>query len=219
MSTFRLVSIYKPFLTGTMKFKWIVLVRVSCWLFSLLFAFLPWIPLKSGYFVFEVWFPNHFFKTDAVSKNGFITLANQVSDTNSTLRSWFKVKETISCKLRYKEKKADFGFYSQTIVCMPRFYAFTSGSSWEYSTFLITINFMLFIYMVIVYALTYKKVSGISVFTSTKKIQTEECKYEFLDFCWLTSVGFQFALWHTWVLEGCLYLPMLTLQALGFFFQ
>jgi len=87
MSTFRLVSIYKPFLTGTMKFKWIVLVRVSCWLFSLLFAFLPWIPLKSGYFVFEVWFPNHFFKTDAVSKNGFITLANQVSDTNSTLRS------------------------------------------------------------------------------------------------------------------------------------
>jgi len=64
MSTFRLVTIYKPFLTRTMKFKWIILVGVSRWLSSSLFAFLPWIPLKSGYFVSEVWFPNHFFKTD-----------------------------------------------------------------------------------------------------------------------------------------------------------
>jgi len=64
MSTFRLVTIYKPFLTLTMKFKWIVLVGVLCWLFSSLFAFLPWIQLKSGYFVSEVWFPNHFFRHD-----------------------------------------------------------------------------------------------------------------------------------------------------------
>jgi len=58
MSTFRPVTIYKPFLTRTMKFKWIVLTGVLCWLFSLLFAFLPWIQLKSGYFVSEVWFPS-----------------------------------------------------------------------------------------------------------------------------------------------------------------
>ena len=41
MSTFRLVTIYKPFMTRTMKFKWIVRVGILCWLFSLLFAFLP----------------------------------------------------------------------------------------------------------------------------------------------------------------------------------
>jgi len=87
MSTFRLVSVYKPFLTRTMKFKWIVLVGVLCWLFSSLFAFLPWIQLKSGYFVSEVWFPNHFFRTDTISKNDIITLANQVSDSNSTGQS------------------------------------------------------------------------------------------------------------------------------------
>jgi len=191
MSTFRLVSIYKPFLTRTMKFKWIVLVGVSCWLFPSLFAFLPWIPLKSGYFVSDVWFPNHFFETDTVSKHHLTTIANQVSDTNSTLQSWFKIKETISCKFRYNEIKAEFGFYSQTSVCMPRFYTSTSDSSWEYSIFLITLNFMLFIYMVVVYVLAYKKVSGMSVSTSTKKetnrgIQKRISRLLLTDFfCWI----------------------------------
>jgi len=48
--TFPLVTIYKPFLTRSMTLKWIVLIGVLCWLFSLLFAFRPWIPLKYGYF-------------------------------------------------------------------------------------------------------------------------------------------------------------------------
>ena len=134
---------------------------------SLLFAFPPWIPLKSGYFVSEVWFSNHFFKTDTVSKNHFITIAKQVSGTSSILQSWFKVKETISCKFRYNEIKAEFGFYSQTSVCMPRFFTSTSESSWvlfsSHLTFLVTLNFILFIYMVVVYVLVYKKVSGMSV--------------------------------------------------------
>jgi len=191
MSTFRVVSIYKPFLTRTLKFKWIVLVGASCWLFPLIFAFLPWIPLKSGYFVSEVWFPNHFFKTDTVSKHHLTTIANQVSDTNFTLQSWFKVKETISCKFRYNQIKTEFGFFSQTSVCMPRFYASTSESSWEYSSILITLNFMLFIYMVVIYVLAYKKVSSMSVSTSTKKdpnrgMQKRISRLLLTDFfCWI----------------------------------
>jgi len=95
MSTFRLVSIYKQFLTRTIKFKWIILVGVLCCFFYLLFAFLPWIQLKSGYFVSQVWFPNHFFKTDTIPKHDLITITNQVSHSNSTRQSWFKVKEAI----------------------------------------------------------------------------------------------------------------------------
>jgi len=169
MSTFRLVTIYKPFLTRTMKFKWIVLVGVVIWLFSLLFAFLPWIQLKSGYFVSEVWFPNHFFKTDTISKDDLITVATQVSGSNSALHSWFEIKKVISDKFRYNEIKAEFGFYSQTSVCMPRFYASTRDSSWEYSTFLITLNFTLFVYMVVVYVIVYKKATGTKFSKSNSK--------------------------------------------------
>ena len=191
MSTFRLVTICKPFLSRTMKFKWIVFVGVLCWFSSLLFAFLPWIQLKSGYFVFEVWFPNHFFKTDTISKHDLIIIGNQVSGSNSTLQSWFKVKETISDKFKYNQIKAEFGFYSQTSVCMPRFYASTRESAWVYSTFLITLNFMLVIYMVVVYAVVYKKVSGTKFSTPTKKdrngdMQKRISRLLLTDFfCWI----------------------------------
>jgi len=190
-STFRLVSIYKPFLTRTMKFKWIVLVEGLCWFSSIFFALLPWVQLKSGYFVSQVWFPNHFFKTDTVPKHHLITIANQVSGSNSTLQSWFKIKETISYKFRYNEIKADFGFYSQTSVCMPRFYASASESSWEYSIFLITLNFVLFIYMVVVFILVYKKATGTKSSTSTKKnpnqnMQNRISRLLLTDFfCWI----------------------------------
>ena len=191
MSTFRLVSIYKPFLTRTMKLKWIVLVGVLCWLFSLLFAFLPWLPLKSGYFVSEVWFPNHFFKTDTISKDDLVTIANQVSFSNSTHQSWFEVKGKILNEFKYNEIKAEFGFYSQTSVCMPRFYASTRESSWEYSTFLITLNFMLFIYMVVVYVVVYKKATGMEFSTAKSKDQNEDMQKRISRllltdfFCWI----------------------------------
>jgi len=54
-------------------------------------------------------------------------------------------------------------------ACHVRFYASTSESGWEYSTFLITLNFILFIYMVVVYVLVYKKVSGMNISKSDKK--------------------------------------------------
>jgi len=172
MSTFRLVTVYKPFLTHSTKFKWVVLTSISCWLFSIVLVLLPLIPFNSGYFVSAVWFPSHFYKTDIISEDDLITIANQVSDTNSTLHSWFKVKETISNK--FNKVKAEFGFYSQTSVCMPRFYASTSESSWEYSTFLITLNFILFLYMVVIYVIVYKRVSGMNDSSSTEKGTNKE---------------------------------------------
>ena len=70
--------------------------------------------------------------------------------------------------------KAEFGFYSQTRVCMPRFYAYTSERSWEYSTFPITLNFMLFIYMVIAYVVVCKKATSMKISTSKSKDRNED---------------------------------------------
>jgi len=191
MSTFRLVSIYKPFMTRTLKFKWIPLVEVLCCFFALIFAFLPWIPLRSGYFVSQVWFPNHFFRTDTVSKLDVITIANQVSGSNSTLQSWFKFKKAILDTFRYNKIGAEFGFYSQTSVCMPRFYASTRESAWVYSTFLITFNFILFTYMVVVYVGVYKKATATNFSTSTKQNSNQNMQKNISrilltdSFCWI----------------------------------
>ena len=91
----------------------------------------------------------------------------------------------------YNKVKAEFGFYAQTSVCVPRFYASTRESSWEYSTFLITLNFMLFIYMVVVYVFVYKKTTGKKFSTSNiegrnKDLQKRISKLLLSDFfCWI----------------------------------
>ena len=119
------------------------------------------------------------------------TIANHVSGTNSTLGSWLKVKETISLKFKWNKIKAEFGFYSEASVCMPHFYASTSESSWEYSTLFVTLNFILFISMVVTYVLVYKKASGMIISTFTKKdtkkgMQKKISRLFLTDFlCWI----------------------------------
>ena len=74
---------------------------------------------------------------------------------------------------------------------MPRFYASTSESSWEYSTFLITLNFMLFVYVVVVYVLVYKKATRTKLSTSTKKDPNQDMQRRISRllltdfFCWI----------------------------------
>ena len=74
---------------------------------------------------------------------------------------------------------------------MPRFYASTNENAWEYSTFLITLNFVLFIYMVVVYVLVYKKITGTKFFISTKRDSNEEMQKRISRllltdfFCWI----------------------------------
>ena len=74
---------------------------------------------------------------------------------------------------------------------MPHFYVSASESTWEYSTFIITLNFMLFVYMVVVYVFLYKKASGKKVSASTKKdtnkgMQTRISRLLLTDFfCWI----------------------------------
>jgi len=156
------------------------------WLLSLLIPFIPWIQLNMVILCLKFGFPT-------ISKHHLITIANQVSGTKSTLYSWFKGKETILGKFEYNEIKAEFGFYSQTSVCMPRFCASTTESAWEYSTFLISLNFMLFIYMVIVYVVVHKKATGTKFSTSNRKDRNE---------VWCpgsTWLGLAF----TWFRQGC----------------
>jgi len=171
MSTFRLVTVYKPFLSRSMKIRWVVIAGIVCWLFSISLALLPWIPFDSGYFVSQGLFPNYIFGTDVVPRSKIINLANRVVSRNSTpIKSWFRAKQIISETFKYSKSdiEKEFGFYAQISVCMPHLFASTGDAAWEYSLFLITHNFSLFIFMVVVYVLMYRKVASLGI-SSTKK--------------------------------------------------
>ena len=74
---------------------------------------------------------------------------------------------------------------------MPRYYTSTSESAWEYSTFLITLNFILFIYMVVVYVVVYKKATVTKFSTSKTKDRNEDMQKRISRllltdfFCWI----------------------------------
>jgi len=73
---------------------------------------------------------------------------------------------------------------------MPGFYTSTSENAWEYSILLITLNFMLFIYMVVVYVVVYKNATGMKCSTSKSKDRNEDMQKRISGllltgfFCW-----------------------------------
>ena len=54
------------------------------------------------------------------------------------------VKEFIENGLAQNISVAMFGYYGQTSICMPRFYVAYGASSWEFTIFIITVNFLSF---------------------------------------------------------------------------
>jgi len=188
MSTFRLITIRKPFLSAALKMKYIVAAGAVCWILSFLCAIIPWIPFKSGYFVSDVWFPNFFLKSDTISKVNMSTLAHRVIGNKTISMSWLEIKKTISNRFKYTGIKGEFGYFSGTSVCMPRLYASKGEAAWEYSLFLLTLNFLLFTYMVVVYLFVLKRASGMKKSRTTGKntnkgLQKRISRLLLTDFC------------------------------------
>ena len=52
-----------------------------------------------------------------------------------------------------------FGYYGATSVCMPRFYVAHGESAWEYTTLIITINFVSFLFIAVSYIMILKHAS------------------------------------------------------------
>jgi len=173
MSSFRLFSIHKPAIARFIKVKWIIMLAMVCWILSALLATIPLLPFESGYFISAVWFPNLFFKTDTVSKQNLHVLAKRLLANNSKVNTLLMAEKIVSEKLPYSHIKGEFGYYGHTSVCMPLLFASRNQAAWEYSTFIVTVNFFLFIYMVIGYALVYKKVSSSRRSLSVKKDQNK----------------------------------------------
>jgi len=83
-----------------------------------------------------------------------------------------------------------FGYYGGTSVCLPRFYVGLGESSWKYTIFLITINFVCFLCIAVSYFLIYKYSSESSkIVQSTKskermvKMQKKIARIIATDFC------------------------------------
>ena len=160
----RLYSICRPFSflsTSTCRYKSSI---IFVWLLSFTLAFLPVFHQTSYYFVKSVRFFNRFTNTQIWNKIDITRFACRLANLiNKTIikngKDWDSTRAFVSDNFPEYSPGEEFGYYSQTSVCMLRFYVAYGGDAWEYSVAIITVNFVSFLFIAVGYVLIYVRSS------------------------------------------------------------
>ncbi|XP_078495742.1 uncharacterized protein LOC113475480 [Ciona intestinalis] len=155
MTTQRLFIVYNPIAMRNVRFRFTFIPTVVAWALGLLVALIPLLRNASGYFTIAVWYPNKFYKTNEISRLNMIELATRMANTSPA--SWEHTKDIVSQKAPLFKIHSDVHYYGFTSVCMPKLFLHSREETWEYSMAIITINFVLFLYMLVGYIVIYKK--------------------------------------------------------------
>ena len=139
--------------------RWVFCVVVA-WLLSLIVGIVPMI---SSYFM-------HSFSFSTTVNHGTLE-STQVTEfacriaalCNKTIKyngyEFQSALEFVHNSLPQGSSVALFGYYGQTSVCMPRFYVAYGESSWEYTIFIMTVNFLSFVFIAVGYIWIFKQSS------------------------------------------------------------
>ena len=157
LTSTRLYAVYKPFSTLSMSTYKYKLAIILVWLMAFLIAVLPISHQKLDYFVQnKVEFSNRFTHSKIWSKEKVTKFACRLAMLKNesmeyNCNDWDSTKSFL--KINYPEYSpgAEFGYYGQTSVCMPRFYVYRGESAWEYSFVIITVNFLSFFFIAVSY--------------------------------------------------------------------
>ena len=156
LTSTRLYAIYKPFSTlstSTGKYK---LAIISVWLTAIFIAVLPILHQTFDYFMHKVEFSNRFSRSKIWNKEKVIKFACRLAilknkSMECNCNDWGSTKSFLKNNNSEYSPGAEFGYYGQTSVCMPRFYVYRGESAWEYSFAIITVNFSSFFFIAVSY--------------------------------------------------------------------
>ena len=157
LTSTRLHAIYKPFSTLSISTRKYKLAIISVWIIALLIAVLPIPNQKFSYFMQnKVEFSNQFTRLKIWNTEKVIKFACRLSilknkSMECNCNNWNSIKSFLKTNDPEYSPGAEFGYYGQTSVCMPRFYVYRGESAWEYSLVIITVNFLSFFFIAVSY--------------------------------------------------------------------
>nr|XP_026695443.1 relaxin receptor 1-like [Ciona intestinalis] len=217
MATFRLVSVYNPIKMGSVKTTTFVMPVVFIWILGLVLAFLPLVPLNSGYFVNSVWLRNYFFPKQEITKLELLGLVHRVplfmSNASTSQMNWFQSKNFILQYFPVMQIQGEYGYFGESSVCLPDLFLKVGSNAWEYSAFLLTLNFTLFLYMFCSYMAIIKRSRRMkSENKKNKKMQTTVALLVFTNFCCVVPISIISYI----TLAGVSYNPVLYKVSAGF---
>ena len=160
LSAFRLRTITRAFesLTASLR-PWKISI-VLAWLLSLIVSIIPMLNPASQYFLHSfsysssyqngIWYISNF--KEFVSR--FLALSNNTVKIGGN--DFLLLKHSVQDSLKANESINLFGYYGETSICLPRFYAAYGESSWIYTLSILTLNLLSFVFIVVCYFIIYK---------------------------------------------------------------
>ena len=157
LTSTRLYAVYQPFSTLSISTRKYKLAFISIWFMAFLIAVLPIPHQIFGYFMQnKVEFSNLFTRSKMWNTEKIIKfscrlamLKNKSMECNCN--DWNFTKSFLKTNNPEFSPGAEFGYYGQTSVCIPRFYVYRGESAWEYSLVIITVNFLSFFFIAVSY--------------------------------------------------------------------
>ena len=157
LTSTRLYAVYQPFSTLSISTRKYKLAIISVWLMAFIIAVLPIPHQKFSYFVQnKVEFSNLFTRSKTWNKEKVTKFACRLAvlknkSMECNCNDWDSTKSFLKTNDPEYSPGAEFGYYGQTSVCMPRFYVYRGESAWEYSFAIVTVNFLCFFFIAISY--------------------------------------------------------------------
>ena len=200
LTAFRLINIVKAIesLTSSSR-RWIVCI-VMAWAFSFILSAVPLFSMTSSYFMHRFSISSAFY-TGTLNSSQLTEFACRVATlTNTTIayndNELESALEFVQSGVLENFSVVLFGYYGQTSICMPRFYVTYGDTSWEYTTFIITVNFLSFVFIAFgyIWIVRHSSKSSASVQqaknnrpnTHTAKMQRRVARIIATDFfCWI----------------------------------
>ena len=162
LTSTRLYTIYKPFSTLSISTRKYKLAIISVWLMAFIVAVFPVSHQTFDYFVHSVEFSNRFTRSKIGNKEKVTKFACRLAMLkNKSMKcncsDWDSTKSFLTTNNLKYSPGAEFGYYGQTSVCMPRFFVYRGESAWEYSLVIVTFNFLSFFFIAVSYICMFLK--------------------------------------------------------------
>ena len=160
LSAFRLKTITQAIRSLTDSLRPWKLSVFAAWLLSFILSIIPMLNATSQYFL-------HSFSYSSSYHHGmwyisqlkeFVSRFSALSNTTLKFKgnNFLSLRHSAQDILKANESINLFGYYGETSICLPRFYASYGESSWIYTLSILSLNLIIFFSIVICYFLIYK---------------------------------------------------------------
>ncbi|CAK8684868.1 unnamed protein product [Clavelina lepadiformis] len=161
LTALRMYSVFYPFKARHPSVKIWVSAAFAAWVVSLVIAVMS---NTIHYFRHAVIFPNPFSTSDTVKHDDVISFACYVASiTNTTMNqssnTWKESQAILIAQFRQYPIRGEMGYYGTISVCMPRLFVTPSDGFKVFSTTVISINLLSFLFVGFGFISIYKKSS------------------------------------------------------------